>query len=292
MKVVWVLSVFVIGLSLVTTSTGLLSRSGSGPHFFKNQFGEQVLMDGYGVYANDSLFMASISRGTDFGMLFVCIPALAIALYLDFRKRTVRHHLVLLSMLSVFLYYGASISLGLAYNYLHLVYTSLFSAAFFAFVAGIVQLQLEFPYLTHGRLSHPGVNIFLILTSVALFVAWLPDILTSLVNKKSLELIEIYTTQITYVIDMGIIAPAAFVTYWLLNRRSWYGYVFAPILLIMSAAIGIIVLCQTLFQIGAGIDLPFVAWITKVSIFVLMAGFAIYLVVPFVGGLGSREEQS
>lgn len=292
MKAVWILSVFIIGLSLVTTSTGLFTRSGSGPHFFVNQFGDEVAMDGYGVYAHDSLFMASISRGTDFGMLFICIPALAIALYLDYRKRTARHHLILLSVLSIFLYYGASISLGLTYNYLHLVYTSLLSSAFFALVAGLVHLRNEFPCLTHARSSHPGVSIFLVMISVALFAAWLPDIITSLVNQKSLELIEVYTTQITYVIDMGIIAPAAFVTSWLLRKKSWYGFVFAPMLLIMSAAIGIIVLCQTLFQMQAGIDLPLAAWITKVSIFVWMAGFAIYLVVPLVGGLEASEMQA
>lgn len=47
-----------------------------------------------------------------------------------------------------------------------------------------------------------GLSIFLILSGISLFVAWLPDIISSLINGKSLSLIEVYTTEITYVLDI------------------------------------------------------------------------------------------
>jgi hypothetical protein len=56
-----------------------------------------------------------------------------------------------------------------------------------------------------------GIKIFLFFCGLSLFVAWLPDIIASLINKKSLGLIEIYTTQITYVLDMAIISPLIFI---------------------------------------------------------------------------------
>ena len=49
------------------------------------------------------------------------------------------------------------------------------------------------------------------LTGIALIVAWLPDIVNSLFAGRSLELIEVYTTSVTYVLDMGVIAPAALI---------------------------------------------------------------------------------
>ncbi|HKG69509.1 MAG TPA: hypothetical protein VKA92_11620, partial [Segetibacter sp.] len=51
-----------------------------------------------------------------------------------------------------------------------------------------------------NTLPFRGVYIFLILTGIALFVAWLPDIISSLINKRPLALIETYTTEVTYVL--------------------------------------------------------------------------------------------
>lgn len=43
------------------------------------------------------------------------------------------------------------------------------------------------------------MKAFLIVTGISLFVAWLPDIITSIKNGTSLDLIEVYTTEITYI---------------------------------------------------------------------------------------------
>ncbi|PWJ96489.1 hypothetical protein C7380_10161 [Oceanotoga teriensis] len=72
-----------------------------------------------------------------------------------------------------------------------------------------------------------GLSIFLILSGVSLFVAWLPDIISSLINGKSLSLIEVYTTEITYVLDIGIISPLIFICLFYLKKNegigdSWY----------------------------------------------------------------------
>ena len=70
-----------------------------------------------------------------------------------------------------------------------------------------------------------GLKIFLVFCGISLFVAWLPDIILSLVNKKSLELIEIYTTQITYVLDMGIVSPLMFICLYNLSKDKNIGYI-------------------------------------------------------------------
>jgi small-conductance mechanosensitive channel len=121
-----------------------------------------------------------------------------------------------------------------------------------------------------------GLKVFLIFCGLSLFIAWLPDIIVSIINKKSLELIEIYTTQITYVLDMGIISPLIFICLFNLTRNNKIGYVLLGIILTILLIIGIMLPIQTMFQIMAGINLPIGTIISKVGIFVILALVAIY----------------
>ena len=121
-----------------------------------------------------------------------------------------------------------------------------------------------------------GLKIFLAICGLSLFAAWLPDIIVSLINRKSLELIEIYTTQITYILDMAIISPLIFICLYNLQKNNNIGYILLGIILNMLSLVGIMVIFQTLFQNWAGIKLPIEATITKVGIFVLLAIVAIY----------------
>lgn len=57
-----------------------------------------------------------------------------------------------------------------------------------------------------------------------------PDIITSLINGRTLMLIEIYTTEITYVLDMGIVSPLMFVCLYLLKKNGLGDIVLAIIL--------------------------------------------------------------
>ena len=98
------------------------------------------------------------------------------------------------------------------------------------------------------------MKAFLLIAGIALFVAWLPDIITSIIRGTSLELIEVYTTEITYVLDMGIISPLIYITYYLVKHEYFIGY--------------------TLLR--EGISMPIPALATKVFIFVLLSVFAVF----------------
>jgi len=93
------------------------------------------------------------------------------------------------------------------------------SASLFAFIWLTSQLAscALADSITRGtriRLPYRGFFTFLILSGLALIGAWLPDILAAHAAGRSLALIENYTTEITYVLDMGIIGPAALLTAW------------------------------------------------------------------------------
>jgi hypothetical protein len=90
-----------------------------------------------------------------------------------------------------------------------------------------------------------------------------------------------YTTDITGVIDVGIIAPLAFVTAVLLFRRNLLGYLLAPLLMMGNILIAVIVIVQTIFQSNPGIILSTGQLIGFVGSFVVMGLFALALTIQY-----------
>lgn len=275
--VLYALTIAILVLGSVAAGVGLFNMAGGQPYDFTNQYGDVIRIYGKGLYQHDSLFRAPIFRGADFTMFFVACPVLVMALVLDGLRRTVKTRLFLLSVIACFTYYAISIAFGVMYNSLHLVYILLFSASVFGLIVGMI--TINYSQLAHSirhTLPYRGVYVFLALTGLALYVAWLPDILTALASNRPLLLIETYTTEITYVLDMGIIAPLAFICLYLLKQRKPMGYVLLDMLLTLCILIGVMLPIQTIFQLQAGIEIPPAALITKVATFCLLAAFAVY----------------
>lgn len=274
----------VIVLSGLVAANGLFDPSQGPAMTYINPYGDSVVLAGAGLYAWDSFFKAPIFRGTDLVILFVVCPLLSIILGLAARRLTLRRHLLLDAILAVTLYYSASLAFGVTFNRLHLAYIALFSVNLFAFVWVTGQmagcpLAMTINQGVNSRLPYRGFYCFLILSGLALIGAWLPDILSAHAAGRSLALIENYTTEITYVLDMGIIGPAALLTVWLLKRRTTLGYILLGQLLMLCTIIGIMLPVQTFFQVQAGIVLPVPVLVTKIATFVILAFFAAYFLV-------------
>jgi len=276
-NVLHILSFLIIILSVVVTAAGLFYTTGGEPFDVINQYGDSVKMHGDGIYARDSYFRAPIFKGSDLTILLVGVPLLFAATILDLRKKTVKWRIFLTSVIALFLYYAAYLAFGVTYNFLHLVYIALFSASLFALIlamSGMDYSEVE-KKITDG-LPYKGIPVFLVVTGIALFVAWLPDIMGALLAGRSLAMIEVYTTEPTFVLDMGIISPLAFSCLYLLRKRKGMGYMLLSILLIICIVMGMMLPVQTLFQVAAGIAIPLPILITKIGIFVVLALFATY----------------
>lgn len=281
-KSLYIVTFLIIVLGILTSSIGLFYTTGGKTFDFVNQYGDTVRIYGDGLYAHDSYFMVPIFRGTDFTIICFAIPMLIAALMLDMKEKKLKNRLFLMSVISLFTYYSASIAFGVTYNILHLVYIGLFSASLFGLIIAIASIDKKQVVENIGdALPYKGIYVFLALTGIALIVAWLPDIINSLVIGKSLELIEVYTTQITYVLDMGVIAPTALICLFQLKKRSAIGYILLELLLTVCIIIGVMLPIQTAFQIIAGISLPIAAIITKVAIFIILALLALYFNIRF-----------
>lgn len=270
-----ILAMFIIGLLIIVTVTGLCSFRTGQSYSVTNQYGQKVEIFGSGIYKYDSYNKAPVFIGSDAVMLIVVTPLLVISLINEIKRRTVKSKLFLTSMLGVVLYYAASISFGVTYNSYQLIYIALFSCSFFAFIMSVKNIDAAgLRSAQSWSLPSKGISVFLILSGVALFVAWLPDIIGALLAGTTLPLIEVYTTEITYVLDMGIISPLMFACLYLLKKKNGLGDILLAVILMLCTVIGVMLPAQTVFQVMAGIETPIPVLITKVAIFVVLAVFA------------------
>ena len=276
LKAIHILSIAAVILLVITTLFGVLSWDISKSFDTVNQYGETIKMWGSGIYARDSYFKAPIFIGSDLTVLLVCVPMIIIFLINDLRKQSKTSRLLLISILAWVLYYAVSLCFGVTYNVLFLAYTALFVCSFFAFITGIYGVSKE-RFVVPDFLAGKAYTIFLVLSGISTFVAWLPDIFASFGN-GTLDLIEVYTTEITYIIDMGIISPTAFICLYLLKKRNSFGVVLLSVLAVGIITVGAMMIFQTGFQIASGIDLPIPALITKSLIFLLLGVYAMILV--------------
>jgi hypothetical protein len=273
---IW-LSVLVAILAGVYASVGLFSQGGNGPFTFTNLHGITTDIYGLGIYRNDSAFKAPILRGTDAVTLFVCVPALLVAIFL-YRRGSLRGGLFLTSMLAYFLYNSASLGFGAAYNDLLLVYIASFSASLFAFILACTSIDLDIlAERTSSKFPRRGVAIFLFFAGLSLLV-WIVDIVSALVQRTFPVNLGPYSTEATYVIDLGIILPTAYLAGVLVLRHKPLGTMLASILITVNVTIGLVVASQSIMQALAGIILTPAEYAAYVAPFVTLSVVAIWVV--------------
>lgn len=282
---------FIILMSLAASAVGLFWQDGGQPFDFASIHGNTVKIYGQGLYHFDTFFKAPLFRGTDAVTLFIAIPLLIVGMVLN-NRGLLRGRIFLAGILSYFLYVSASLSFGTAYNNLFLVYILFFSASFFAFATILSSFDLQsLPAHFSPRLPRRFIAGFLFVAGLSVFV-WLIDIISGLTTGQIPVGLAHYTTDITAVIDIGIIPPAAYLAGVLVLRRSPLGFVLAPILMILNALVGVMVLFQTIFQSMAGITLSTGQIITYVGIFVTTSLFAIYLTFRFFKNMSESKISS
>lgn len=245
-----------------------------------NIHGDAVTIAGSGIYANETHLKAAILTSCDIVMALMVVPLLLRALgrcrSVDPRVRR-QAQLHLGAVLGACLYYAVSVAFGVVYNELFLVYTALLGCSAFALM---IHLRgIDYPAMAKHhtwRLGGRALTAFLIVGGVALAVAWLPDVVASWFDGGKLSVIGVYTTEITYVLDIGIIAPLMLATYRLLRRRDGLGLVLLAMLTFTCLLVGAQTLAVTITTIVSGIELGVVETITKVAIFVVLGAVAYY----------------
>ena len=213
--------IMIILLLITVSLCGVLSLDFSNAYSYINQYGDEVKLFGSGIYKADSYFKAPIFIGTDLCVLFFCVPLFLISLIKDLRASTATTQLRLVSIEAICLYYAVSLCLGVKYNRIFVLYVILFSLLFFTLIKRMRNLS-RYNYSFEMKKSDAA---FLVFSGISLCVAWWPDIIPTILNGTSLKLIENYTTEPTYVLDLGIISPLCFISLILMKKKDSFGVV-------------------------------------------------------------------
>ena len=265
--------IIIILLLIIISLCGILSLDFSKVYSYINQYGDEVKLFGSGIYKDDSYFKAPIFIGTDLCVLFFGVPLFIISLIKDFRNSTENTQLRLVSIEAISLYYAVSLCFGVKYNRIFVLYVILFSLLFFTLIKRMRNLS-RYNYSFEMKKSDTA---FLIFSGISLCLAWWPDIIPTIINKTSLKLIENYTTEPTYVLDLGIISPLCFISLILMKKKDSFGVVLYAILLQSIIVVAVMMITQSAVQFASGVEIPLPALISKSIIFVILGLFAIAL---------------
>ena len=264
----------IIILLLITVSLcGVLSLDFSNAWSYINQYGDEVKLFGSGIYKDDSYFKAPIFIGSDLCVLFFLVPLFVISVIKDLRASTAKTQLRLVSIEALSLYYAVSLCIGVKYNRIFVLYVILFSLLFFTLIKRMRDLSAN-NYSYEMKKSDAA---FLIFSGISLCLAWWPDIIPTILNGTSLSLIENYTTEPTYVLDLGIISPLCFIALFLLRKKDSFGLVLYAILLQSIIVVAVMMITQSAVQFASGAEIPLPALVSKSLIFVILGLFALAL---------------
>ena len=241
-------------LAAFTASVGLFSTNGTGPSEFTTLHGDIVQIYGIGLYRYDTPLIAVGYRVSDAFTLIVGIPLLLVSLWL-YQRGSLRGRIMLTGALLFFFYNFGSLGIGAAYNNLFLVYILLTMFTFLGASGLLLSFDLQtLPTFFSDRVPRRGISIFLIISGVALFCIWLfLSILPALLAGGAPPELANYTTIITFVLDMAIIAPLLVSAGVLLRRAEALGYLLASVLLIFIDALGLSLLVMGIAQQLAGL---------------------------------------
>lgn len=178
----------------------------------------------------------------------------------------------------------------MAYNPLYLAYVTLLSASLFGFVAALSETSRAAlaavaadPYLPHRSLSW-----FLLASAAVTAVVWLQPLVTALLQGTAPALLDVYTTTVTYSLDLAIITPAAALAGLLVRRREPLGYLLAAPLLVTIVLLLPSISLATALQVAAGISFTPAEVVGPITGFSVLGGIGGWLLVRLLRAVPTR----
>jgi hypothetical protein len=236
-------------------------------------------------FYRDTAWMIPQARGQDL-MTFGAIEPLLIVALLAYRTRPIAATLAWAGALSYVLYTYAMYSYTTSFNTLFLVYVALFSAALFALIDLLAHLDPEQVHAAmRPTLPTRVIAAFCALIGLFFLVAWLGQIVPATVQGTVPEpiLLANTPTSAVHVQDLAVALPLFFLAaIWLGRRRVW-GFVLAPILLILADVMLLALLAMGVFMAQAG----FAGSLDMAPVFAVLALVSLALTGMYFAGIRS-----
>ena len=133
--------------------------------------------------------------------------------------------------------------------------------------------------------------MFVFIAGLSLLV-WLMDIIGALVSHGVPPTLGPYSTEATYVLDLGIILPTAYLAEILVLRRSPWGTLLASILITVNVTIGLVVASQFIMQAMDEIFLTPAQYAAYVAPFVILSLFATGLIITIQRNISNSQNSN
>jgi hypothetical protein len=269
-------------VAAVAAAVGLFASGGPGPHEVVTTRGQVVDVYGTGLYRHDSWLIGVGNRGTDAVTLFLELPALLVALA-AYRRQSLRGTVVLVGVLGWLLYYYASMSLYTAYNGAFGLYVVAFGLALFAAPLALRSIDAAaFAAMFPARPSRRVLVGYLGSLAAVLTLAWVPALVSAAVTGDLPTRLDVYSTQVTWALDLAVVVPAVAGTGWLLHRGAVFGPVAATAMLSLNVALGAALAAQGVAQLVAGVAVSPGEVIGAMASFAVMTVVAAALLLPLL----------
>lgn len=258
-------------LALFAAGMGLFDQTPGEPYPFTSHRGENVMINGHGLYYYDTVSSAAQQQGNDVVTMFVALPLLAFSSWMTFRS-SLRGRLLLTGTLGFFLYTYLSMCMLTAFNALLLVYVAIFGLSLYSFILCMMSFDLEdLPRHFSDRLPRGWIAALLFVIGAFLALTWLMRVVSPLIQNTP-PLLDNGITMVIQAMDLSLIVPLAVLAGILLLRRSAWGYLLTSVFVLKAIALGLAVSAMVVNMIlagvpeGAGIAIPFLG-ITVLNVF-------------------------
>lgn len=233
-KIISVLVMCIAILSAVASAVGIFYTRGTGSYQYQSIRNETIRIYGKGLYHHMSADVAIQGIAQDYITLFVAIPLLLYSLPKS-RKGTLKARLLLTGVLNYFfLTYLFYMNMAM-YNAFFIIYVFLVSVSFFAFALTLIDCNVEtLPLKFSVATPVKSIGGFLMFLAVSIALLWLQVIIPPLIDGTIIpKSVEHYTSLTVQGFDLSIFLPIAFLSGLLLIKRNAYGFLMAPVTLVL-----------------------------------------------------------
>lgn len=212
----------------------------------------EVDLYGKGAYAYMSVLRASTYIATDI-IILIIVVFVTLMLLIDKKDHTMKRYILTSSFMFI-LYYSISLSFGSPLYHFFLIYIALFfmsSITFFQHIKRILQQDIHANIL---RIKFKKTSYFLLIAACSSLI-WLSMLIPAMIHDDYSLVVDINTTEPTFVLDIGYIFPLFLFTGLALLQGKKIGYQLTPVLLIFYVLVGLLVISQTIVQNQLGVEM-------------------------------------
>lgn len=233
--------------------------------------GVEAVLDGKGLYRNETISYAAQARGQDYVTLAIGIPLLITGMLLA-KRGSFRGKLLYTGSLGYMLYTFSSYAYLCAFNALFLLYTAIYSMSLISFLLSfsLIDTRAVAENLS-PRFPRRFLGGYLLAMSVVLLLLWLGKIIPAVISSVPPVGLEVYTTLVIQAHDLALIVPSAAITGILLLKKNAWGITLAAVLFMKMLTMGLalFVMMGMMYLAGTAPALP------EIIIFTILLSFGL-----------------